>query len=348
VRVRRLSLASFASLSLAASALALLATPAHAAVIHEYLPAPSKAIGEGVPAGCGKGEPSPPCIAGRLSGLEGMAVTPAAGGEPAHLLVAEHIAGTEEKSRLDTFNASSGAFESQLATAVGVAGHSGELVDLGAGGLAVGHPSADIYVGAQTRSSSGENPGAVAVFSAAGALLARWTGAAAPGGPFGSVAAVAVDNAPSFGDSARGDVYVAEPAEGAGGRHVVDVLGPALAPAYKEEVVGQLTGTCEHAGEVAAGAGACAVLAFSEPHAVAVDQANGVVLVADGHAVDLFAPGSVPGEYLFEGQITGTPTEPFPGTIASLAVDGESAGEASVYVSEAGGTAVEEFELGSR
>jgi len=263
-------------------------------------------------------------------GVDAMAV------DSGQLFVAERISNVSSGAgslRLDRFTAASGGFEAQLARSEE---RSGEL-EARVRGLAVAHEpgSALIYLA---------GVGRLAVLSATGTLRATWTGAAALGGPFASIAGVAVDNDPSFEDSARGDVYVA--AENAGGLHVVDVFKPAAAPGYGEEVVGQLTGTCETAGEVAAGGGACAVLPFSGPHAVAVDQANGLVLVADGAAVDAFEPGAVPGEYLFEGQIAGvTPTEPFRGAIASLAVDGESAGEGSVYVSEEGGTAVDEFKL---
>ncbi len=77
---------------------------------------------------------------------------------------------------------------------------------------------------------------------------------------------------------------------------------------------------------------------------MAVDEADGVLLVADGTVVDVFAPGTVFGEYLFEGQITGvpgSPGEPFTGEITSLAVDGEG----DLYVQQEGGGVPDQFRL---
>ncbi len=303
-------LASLALLALTSSARA-------TTVIHEFIPGSSAAISAGVPAG----QP----VHGLLSGVEAIALG------SGHLFVAEGIGGSSPPlSRVDRFSASSGVFEAQLAHSEGKPGE----LETGKG-VAVAGVSHDVFAGAQENAAG--SPGVVGVFSETGALLSAWTGKDTPHGSFGpgGVRDVAVDN--DVVDPAAGDLYVASYYE-EGGVHepVVDVFKPEagggepVSPAN----VKQLTGTCGHIGEVAAGAGVCAVIPFTKPKAVAVDEADGVLLVADGTVVDVFAPGSVFGEYLFEGQITGTSlTEPFTGEITSLAVDGDG----DVYVRSGNG-----------
>ncbi len=310
-------LASLALLALTSSAQA-------TTVIHEFIPGSSAAISAGVPAG----QP----VHGLLSGVEAIALG------SGHLFVAEGIGGSSPPlSRVDRFSASSGVFEAQLAHSEGKPGE----LETGKG-VAVAGVSHDVFAGAHEKAAG--NPGVVGVFSETGALLSTWTGKDTPHGSFGprGVQDVAVDN--NVVDPAAGDLYVASYYE-EGGVHepVVDVFKPEagggepVSPAN----VKQLTGTCGHIGEVAAGAGVCAVIPFSRPNRVAVDESDGVLLVADGTVVDVFAPGTVFGEYLFEGQITGTsPTEPFTSQIVSLAVDGEG----DVYVLPSN-SVLQEFKL---
>ena len=289
--------------------------------IHHYEAAPSNEISKGVPAGCGKGEESPPCVAGVLGFPEAMTV------DSGRLLVGE-VAGQGHDRRLDSFSASSGKFEAQLARSERKAGEPG-----GSPGVAVGDEAKLIYLGA---------PRSVGVFSEEGTLLSTWTGAGVPGGggAFASVQAVAVDNhAKGMEDLAGGDLYVADGNTNAGELRVVDVFAPALAPGFAEQApVKVLRGTCPTLGS------SCSV-AEEEEHpfghvaAVAVNPATGVVLIADNSVVDVFKPGLAGGEYVFEQQITGTPEGPFPGGIASLAVNG--AGDLYAAV----GTSVYEFAL---
>ncbi len=163
----------------------------------------------------------------------------------------------------------------------------------------------------------------VDAFSSAGALLGEWTGADTPSGSFKGAFTIAVDNSTSLSDPAAGDVYLAD-----SGHSVVDVFKPE--PGGKEKYLTQLTGEGTPAG------------AFGEPTQVAVDEANGDVLVADegSHVVDVFAPKPL-GGYEYLRQITGPPGGSF-GHIQGLAEEGA---HGNVYVSEYqyGGGPVYEF-----
>ena len=298
-----------------AAALAILAfgvATAQATVIHTYEPKASEEISKGVPKGCvvspALPEPEPPCISGFFSELNGLAF------DSGHLFVAEKIAGEHGGSRLDEFGGSSGAFEAQLAHVPGAPGEPSLN-----GGVAVAHEGGVVFAGQ-------DGPGGVVLSSEAGVRLgSTWTGAAAPGGPFGVVQGVAVDNdTEPMVDSAAGDVYVA-------GGSVVDVFKAPVAPEYKEVFVAQLTGTCPESVGAACTSVEQGEHPFTNLHAVAVDPANGVVLVADAKALDIFKPQEgFPGSYLYEGQVTGTSGHSFEGVLGGVAVDG--AGD--VYLAE--------------
>ncbi len=226
-----------------------------------------------------------------------------------HLFEAGLGAGGEQ---LDEFDGSSGAFIAQLSDR----GESN-----GVGGLAVDNSNGYLYAGRSRE---------VAVLDATGGLLQTWTGT--PSEPFGnySIQGVAVDNDPTTlgGDWAAGDVFVATSVQVEGkpnewANKAVDVFKPK--PGGGEEYVTQITGVSP-----------------SEPfgkstslRAVAVDEADGEVLVADGKLVDVFRP-STPGEYELVRQIAGTPAGPFATNIRALAVD---AGTGETFV-------VEEVEIG--
>src|SRR4029077_17953328 len=82
---------------------------------------------------------------------------------------------------------------------------------------------------------------------------------------------------------------------------------------------------------------------FIEPSAVAIDEANGDVFVADGSEVDVVRPAAgKDGVYEFLLHITGTPAGSFERNIAHMAVDG---GEGDIYLSEEGGVIVDQFKL---
>ena len=263
--------------------LALGAVGAGAAVTHEYL----SQITE-VPAGPGVPVPGP------FEAMESMSV------DSGHLWIAERYSGG---TRADEFDASTGAFVSQLVpTKVTFQGEGG------GGGIAVGHATgqAEIYAGARNESAEP----VVAVFNEAGTLQATWTGADVPGGSFGgSIQDIAVDNSTNPLDEGKGYVYVAVPE-----RHVIDVFHPEAGG--KEKYVTQLTG-----------------ISPSEPFEFAfkvdVNEANGDVIVLDllgARAVEVFEPTAL--GYVFVRKI------PVAGAF-DLAVDGgsgESNGE--IYVTE--------------
>ena len=196
---RRLTLANLACLCASAGVLALAGASAQAAVTHEFLPAVSAEITEGVPASSG----AP--LTGPLSGVNAMTV------DSGELYVAEHLEGTSSY-RVDKFNASTGAFFLQFPQAPPLTGTER--------GVAVRHPAAEaaqVYVGAVR-----EGKGRVAVFSTTGGLLAAWTGVGVSGGEFlgEGVRDVAVDNSSSLSDWAKeGGVY-----EVNGNERAVDVF----------------------------------------------------------------------------------------------------------------------------
>ena len=258
--------------------LALGVVGAGAAVTHDYL----SQITE-VPAGPGVSAPGP------LGAMESMSV------DSGHLWIAE------VGSRADEFDASTGAFVSQLVPTKATPFSS-------EGGIAVGHATgqAEIYAGAENESGGS----VVAVFSEAGALQATWTGADVPGGSFGgAIRDVAIDNSTSLLDEGRGEVYVAVPS-----RHVIDVFHPEAGG--KEKYVTQLTGISPSE-------------PFQRPSKVDVNEANGDVNVLDpfAGAVDVFEPTALGYAFVRKISVVGNPQD--------LAVDGgsgESNGE--IYVTE--------------
>ncbi|MGH2853240.1 MAG: hypothetical protein ACRDLF_03495 [Solirubrobacteraceae bacterium] len=279
----RLTVAGLVSLSVSCAALVLACAPAQATVVHKYL----SQITE-VPAAPGVSAPGP------FGAMESMSV------DAGQLWVAERFSGG---SRADEFNASTGAFVSQLVPTKATP-FSGE-----GGGIAVGHGTgqAEIYAGATNE--SGEP--VVAVFEA-GALQATWTGADTPGGSFGEgIRDIAVDNSTDPLDEGRGDVYVAVLSQ-----HVIDVFRPEAGG--KEKYVTQLTGISPSE-------------PFSFPFKVDVNEANGDVIVLEypggSGAVDVFEPTALGYTFVRKIQVNRSAFD--------LAVDGgsgESNGE--IYVTE--------------
>jgi hypothetical protein len=191
-------------------------------------------------------------LAGDLTAPEAMTV------DSGHLWVAEHVGGTT-RHRVDVFDSASGAFLSQFA-------HNEQ--GLAFSSVAVGHTPGE----SQPTVYLAESPGGVGVYTESGTKLARWTGAAVTAEPFGALSGVAVDNSETIG---AGEVYVADAQHGA-----VDVFRPEAGGS--EHFVAQLTGTC------ASTKGCTGEAAFAEPRAVAVDRANGDLLVLDRGTVDVF------------------------------------------------------------
>jgi hypothetical protein len=262
---RKVGAMTVASLFVLAGALAL-GTPALAADTHNYLFQFNEVPAEG------------PLhehirVPGPMSG--GNVVLTVDSGE---VYVAEGFNEVEE--RVDKFNATTGAFIAQF-------DQTPSILDLHVG-IAVGHASGEgeVYVGADEY--TGGYHGAVAVFSAAGHLKKVWKGAVTPSKAFGCFecsgsGGVAVDNSPSIGDWAAGDVYVADPEN-----KVVDVFKDESGAG--EEYVTQLTGVSP--GEP-----------FTNPRQVAVNETNGDVIIVDGEAVDIFKPAALAGQYEFVGKV---------------------------------------------
>src|ERR1700722_12143199 len=162
-------------------------------------------------------------LPGKLSGVNSLAV------DAGTLYAAEVLEGRGE-SRIDRFDAASGAFEAQLPQIPGIEGLQN--------GIAVGHATGttSIYAGA---SSSESAEGVVAVLDAEGNLLAKWEGRDTAQGGFGThgVNAVAAEGSLS-GNWASGDVFVADEVN-----DVVYAFNPTLAGTPGEETapVAELT-----------------------------------------------------------------------------------------------------------
>jgi DNA-binding beta-propeller fold protein YncE len=298
-------LVTFCSFGLAAFALSS-ATPASAAVTHEYEPGPSEKLSEGVPNLFCETLPEtvPPCISGPLNGASAIAPD---GAE--HVWVADATKGV---GRVDRFNATSGAFEGpQLVEEGGMTG-------LGSA-LAVGHAfaSEQVYV----KSAQG-----FAVFDAGtGKLAGSFTGAKTFNGGFSGEARVAVDG--SALSPAKGDVYVTTQAG-----NVVDVFSTkkaeeeTLKAGEEPAPVAELPGTCETPEELLP-CTSSSLIPFGYPRAVAVSPLNGDLIVSDekggARALDVFRPEPL-GGYAFVRQITeirGVALEAL-GEVRALAVDG--------------------------
>lgn len=239
---------------------------------------------------------------GRLERMESMIV------DSNHLWVAEATS-AGERSRVDEFDATTGAFIAQPMHAEKPTVY-GEQFGTG---IAVGHGPGQplVYVGGKT----GSTP-VVSLFSEAGALKASWTGTSVPGGSFGgNVTGVAVDNSTNPLDPAAGDVYVA-----IGPQNVIDVFHPEAEG--EERYVGQITGTAPGK-------------PFNNPWRVAVDQGSGEVVVQNGwlgsgNTVAVLKPNGM-ATYELSREVVGlSPTAPL-GKLWTTAVDSAN-GE--IYVTE--------------
>jgi hypothetical protein len=299
--MRRYVLVVVTALCALTGVLAFPGASALAAVTHDYL----SQITE-VPAGSG----AP--LTGQLSDVSAMTVDAGALSGSGALYLSEHISGTSNSYRTDVFNASSGAFASQLA-------QTPPSVTSLRGGVAVGHLTGEeVYVGA-VEEVAHERHGVVAAFDAStGAFQGTWGGEDTPSKGFGNgeVRGVAVDNSKSLSDWAANDVYVADAA-----KKVVDVFEPQAGG--KEKYVTQITGISPSE-------------PFIAPVPVAVDEANGDVLIVDYindelSVVDVFEPASeMPGVYNFVRKISGPPSGSFR-SINGVAVDG---GDGHIFVVE--------------
>jgi hypothetical protein len=218
----------------------------------------------------------------------------------------------EGGDRIDEFDAATGAFLSQFATRPEET--SFNFGNSGTAGIAVGHAAGktDVYVGEGTSTGS-----AVGVYDESGTLVATWTGAGTPAGSFSTEGIdVAVDDSTDTLDKGKGDVYVTAPGHGATPA-VVDVFDPEADG--KEHYVGQITGPSS--GEP-----------FESVSRVAVNNANGdVVVMTEGHQIDIFEPAAL-GEYTLLTTIAGTPSGPFSGAF-NISVDSSSG---DIYVDDLG------------
>ncbi len=281
--VRRVSLFVLASLCVSVCGLAMVGVPAGAAILHK----PLFQISE-VPVGAG----AP--IAGPLVEVNAMTV------DSGKLYLAEGLpsgVGSAPR-RTDIFDGASGAFieqlpQSELDQGVGIGHAFGTTQAYVAGGNTV-----DVFVfeGAQWKQ------------------LGAWNGEGTPSTRLG-VGGLAVDGSSRVGDWAAGDVYVADPRDGA-----VDVFEPEVGVdgKYVEKYVAQLTG-------------------FTDPVSVAVDDSTGDVLVVDrtssGQVVDVFEPeplmkGVYKPLFTIAGPREDAPFSPSAGL--GVAVDG---GNGDIYIS---------------
>jgi hypothetical protein len=307
--VHRAGLAGIVWLCALVGSLVLGVSCASAFLTHEFLPAPSKKISVGVPTTGPHGEPVP--VPGPLGDVASMTV------DSGELYVAELVKSQQNRgeSRIDKFDASSGAFASQLP----------QLPSLSYlyQGVTVGHSTGEpqLYVGGDEPETKN---GVVAVLGPAGGVLGEWKGADTPSKAFGCLgcqaeASIAVDANPSnLTDWVAGDVYVTDLEH-----HVVDVFKPLAGG--REEYVTQLTGP-EPPG-----------VTFSELVGVAVDSSSGDVVVADRQPgsvignVYLFRPAPITGQYELVRKLAGPPpTESF-GKVNGVTVD---SGNGHIYVWE--------------
>ncbi len=304
--IRRSTLVTLASLAAFNGALGYAAHPAAGAVKHELLTRILR-----VPTQGPKGEAI--ARSGPIEQPQAMTV------DESELYVVD---GPPGNVRVDRFDASSGAFKSQFLPEIP---SSSPPLAYTRQGIAIGRGTGEteIYIGTDAYPSGGPE-GAVAVFDAAGELQAVWSGADTPAGSFGCFECggpgdVAVDNSTSISDWAAGDVYVAVPLRG-----VVDVFKPEAGG--KEKYVTELRGP--ETGVPFAG----------EPVSVAVDQANGDLLVAAGDAVYVFEPAAL-GEYNLVRELTSTPAGPFT-RAHEIAIDATSG---DIYLAESETGTVTEF-----
>jgi hypothetical protein len=175
--------------------------------------------------------------------------------------------------------------------------------------LAVNGAGSELYYGGGEGSEQGASRGTVYVLGSSGQLLGEWYGEDTPSGSFENTS-VALDSSTSLSDPAAGDVYVADLSHG-----VVDVFRPEAGG--KEKYLTQLTGEGTPPGEPFA------------PKKVAVDEANGNVLVVNQSVVDVFAPTL--GGYEYVRQITGPPGGSF---VRLSGVAEEGSGDGDIYIVE--------------
>jgi DNA-binding beta-propeller fold protein YncE len=246
-------------------------------------------------------------LPGKLSGVNSLAVSGSS------LYAAEVLEGQSE-SRIDGFDAQSGAFEAQFPQPAGL--------ERFLQGIAVGAATGatQIYAGAAL---SADGEGAMGVFDGAGDLLSSWEGAKTAGGSFGphGVSSVAVDESASAGwadgvvyvaDFQTDSIYAFDPTEAA-------VPGEETAPLL--ELDEREPGVPFEFGEI------------TEP-VIAVNPQNGDLLVADGgDSVDVFEPTGTD-ELTLVDRILSTPNGPL-GRVTALAADA-STGEIYVADREAG------------
>lgn len=301
---------------------------ASAAVTHEFLPALSAKVSEGVPAGSPVGLTGPVGNVGAVSGDSG------------HVWLAEILEheGHPSQSRVDEFSAVTGEFLSphQLNEEDG-------LHNLGFAGIATG----DLAGEEEKYVTAGQGEGQViAAYGAADKLQTLWSGAGTFNGSFtdqggkrvATLAGVAVDRSKNL--ETGGDLYVSTRnsyGESAPAFQVVDVFAPETGGREPTKTLGEIDGTCKEPG-VCAGA---EVTPFQAPGGVAVSGFNSNVFVIDkDDVVDVFEPVSgMPGIYSFRFSIDGTPARSFT-QVSSVAADAETG---NIYVSEEGEDVVAEF-----
>jgi hypothetical protein len=180
-------------------------------------------------------------------------------------------------------------------------------------GIAVGHATGEreVYVGAFPGTA------AVGVFGPSGVLQATWTGADTPSGSFGEgfTTGVTVDDSPSGGDWAKGDVFVS--AESVESHGVVDIFSPEAGGKEPAKVVAQLKLTGDSPNEPL----------IESIRGLTVSAFNGDLIVTGfvggTNVVDVFAPAGL-GEYSFVKSLA----LPNGGTLRSVkggvAVDGSN------------------------
>ncbi len=173
--------------------------------------------------------------------------------------------GNTSQGLVDEFN-SAGGFVSQF--------DDGVVVQQDGRSIAANEATGEVYIAA--------NPGnlrEVYVFSAAGQPLGSWNGEGTPGGLFGNVPPVAVDNSTNVADPDRADVYVSASNKGVGAIDVFEAGG-------KEKYLFQLS---KSLGSVSLGA---------------IDQANGDLYVDVEGGTDVLEP-EAGGEYKLLQHFTG-------------------------------------------
>jgi hypothetical protein len=305
---------------------------ARAAITHTYLPLVSKAVSEGAPPASGA------ALGGPLEEVTAMT------GDGGHLWAAELVESAGNATRVNEYDAETGAFMAQLNAEGGVS----SLTD----GVAVGHATGEeeVYVGAGN--SSGH---VVAVYDSAHKLQGVWSGAHTANGSFsgegsGQTLGIGVDGSGSITDPAAGDVYVltAQTAVGSVAFNVVDVFAPSAGGQEPVQAAAEIRGTCETVGPCAGSE----VVPFVAPRGVTVSGFNGDVLVTDGASdactegtgkcvVDVFEPVSgMPGVYSYLFKITGSPSTgafKHPGPVAVNIQNG------NIYVVEMVSGVVDEY-----